>query len=394
MPLRFADFTRTPQTPFAPALQALLGLPETIPACSGTAALVVALHALRQREPKKNAVVVPAYSCPLVPLAVKKIPGLRPVVCDVLPGGFDLDPEKLKDLCSPKTLAAVPVHLGGKVADLTGAQSVARAKGVAVIEDAAQSLGAFDGENSVGLAGDAAFFSLAAGKGLTTYEGGVLFSRDPDLNAALRDAAKALLGPNFLWSLRRNVELLGYLFLYSPARLALTYGRALRRGLDAGDEERAVGDRFALKDVALHGLDAPRLRAAANALERLPDFLKRGRDRAARRLPVLRSLNGVAVIEDRPGTRGTWPFFMLLMPGKEQRDKALGELWKSGLGVSKLFVRALPDYDFLHSALAGQTAECPNARDLANRMLTVSNTGWMDETDFARIAAVLERSVS
>ena len=50
----------------------------------------------------------------------------------------------------------------------------------------------------------------------------------------------------------------------------------------------------------------------------------------------------------------------------------------------KLFVRALPDYPYLAGAVEG--GPCPAARDLAGRMLTVTNTHWLDDAAFARLA--------
>ena len=93
---------------------------------------------------------------------------------------------------------------------------------------------------------------------------------------------------------------------------------------------------------------------------------------------------GAEVLRDDPGGEGIWPFFMVLMPDRDRRDRALGALWRSGLGVSKLFVRALPDYPYLVGAVEG--GPCPAARDLAGRMLTVTNTHWLDDAAFARLA--------
>ena len=252
-----------------------------------------------------------------------------------------------------------------------------------MIEDAAQARGASFGGRSVGLSGDIGFFSLAVGKGLTTYEGGVLFSRDPDLHAELQGTASRILRPGLLWNARRVLELLGYAVAYNPALLPLAYGRPLRRGLDRGDEIAAVGDAFTLDDIPLHRMDPLRLRVAANALERLPAFLEAGRDRAVRRAGMLERA-GAEVLRDDPGGEGVWPFFMVLMPDRDRRDRALGALWRSGLGVSKLFVRALPDYPYLAGAVEG--GPCPAARDLAGRMLTVTNTHWLDDAAFARLA--------
>lgn len=382
LPLRFGDFFRAPEKPFAAGLRDWLGIPGPIMACSGTAAFVVALRTLARRDPRRDRVVVPAYTCPLIPLAVR-LAGLRAVVCDTLPGGFGLDLEALARCCGGTALAVVPAHLGGRASDISGVAAVAQSCGAMVIEDAAQALGASFGGRSVGLHGDIGFFSLAVGKGLTTYEGGVLFSRDPALHAELRETASRVLRPGPLWNARRILELLGYAVAYNPALLPFAYGRPLRRALDRGDEIAAVGDAFTLDGIPLHSMDPLRLRVAANALERLPAFLEAGRERAVRRAGMLERA-GADVLRDDPGGDGVWPFFMVLMPDRARRDRALGALWRSGLGVSKLFVRALPDYPYLAGAIEG--GPCPAARDLADRMLTVTNTHWLDDDAFASLA--------
>lgn len=395
LPPAFGDYARTPALPLAAGLSRLPGLPQPLFTCSGTAALVVALQTLRRRSPQRDTVIMPAYTCPLVPLAARLTPGLRAAVCDTLPGGFDFDPRQLETLCDKRTLAVIPTHLGGRVADAATATEVAGRCGAFVIEDAAQALGAFaENGQSVGLRGDIGFFSLAAGKGLTTFEGGILVSRDAALRAELATAASGLLRPNLLWTLRRNLELFGYSLFYNPSGLRLVYGRNLRKKLAAGDEDAAVGDYFTLSDIPLHSLDALRLRVAANALDRLPAFLAKGRARAMRRIERLARLEGISVIADRPGADGVWPFFMVLLRAKEQRDRALQKLWREGLGVSKLFARALPDYAFLRPILGGpETHDCPNARDLADRMLTVSNTPWLNDAAFEMIVEKLENSL-
>ena len=388
LPIRWADFFREPANPFPRGLRQWLGLPQPIIACSGTASLVVALTTLRRLKPDRTEVVVPAYTCPLVALAAALVPGLRVIACDTLPGGFDFDPAALDALCDAGTLAVVPTHLGGRVADVAAAVSIAGQCGAAVIEDAAQAMGAFSDGASVGLAGDIGFFSLAVGKGLTMYEGGVLFSRDPALATELRDTAGRLLRPGLLWNARRVAELLGYALVYRPDRLGLVYGRHLRKKLAERNEVEAVGDYFTPADVPLHRPDILRLRVAANALERLPGYLDAGRKRALERLTELRRLNGATVVADRAGGDGVWPFFMLLFPRGEQRDRALDALWQKGFGVSKLFVHALPDYAYLAPMLE-PGPESPNARDFAARTLTVTNSHWLDDATFHRIVDIL-----
>jgi dTDP-4-amino-4,6-dideoxygalactose transaminase len=84
---------------------------------------------------------------------------------------------------------------------------------------------------------------------------------------------------------------------------------------------------------------------------------------------------------------------MVLMPGRESRDRALDKLWRAGLGVTKLFVRALPDYSFLAPCFEAGQSNFPNARDLADRMLTITNTHWLGNEDFTRILDALKKSL-
>ncbi|GHV54047.1 hypothetical protein FACS1894206_05990 [Deltaproteobacteria bacterium] len=384
LPLHISDFIRKPGQSFAQGLQRWLRLPSPLLTCSGTAALVIALKTLQQREPRRAKVIIPAYTCPLAVLAAQLVPGLRVVVCDTRHGSIDLDPSALAALCDAQTLAVMPTHLGGRVTDVATAKEIAVKHGAFVIEDAAQALGAFSRERSVGLTGDIGFFSLAAGKGLTTYEGGVLFSKDDSLAAELKATAESALRPHFFWNCRRAVELVGYTFLYRPSMLRHVYGRRLQNLLAQNREVEAVGDYFTTSDIPLHSLDSLRLRVAANALERLPEFLAQGRIRAAGHLARLRELGGVCIVEDRPDADGIWPFFMLLMPDVKRRDRVMRKLWTKGWGVSRLFIHALPDYAYLANLLAGAPG-CANARDFASRMFTISNTPWLDDETFHHI---------
>ena len=111
-PPSLADYLRQPAEPFAAGLSRRFGLPDPVLACSGTAALVVALVAFARRAPNRRDVIVPAYTCPLVPLAVSlasragsPVSGLRVVLCDTLSGGFDFDAQRLERLCVAASVA-------------------------------------------------------------------------------------------------------------------------------------------------------------------------------------------------------------------------------------------------------------------------------------------------
>lgn len=388
LPLRWRDLLNL-SGDLAPALARQFSLPLPALTCSGTAALIIALRVLQQRMPGRTRLIVPAYTCPLVALAAHYCPPLRVVPCDLQPDSIDLDEQQLAQLCDESTLAVVVTHLAGRVADVDAAKRIASAVGAAIIEDAAQAMGALDDGRSVGLKGDVGFFSMALGKGLTTAEGGVLFSRDPVLHQALHRHCRQDLPFSLRWELQRSAELWGYALLYQPRGLHYVYGNALRKALANGDEVAAVGDDFSVYDIPLHRLGGYRQKVGAAALARLPDHLQQGRVRALRRAARLNALPGVTVIMDRPGQQGTWPFLMVVMPSADARDAAMARLWTSGLGVTRLFIQTLPGYAEVLPLLQ-PGGDITRAQAFAARTLSISNSHWLSDALFEQIVDQLK----
>ena len=355
--------------------------------CSGTAAILVALTALKNSSSRRS-VIIPAYTCPFVPLAILRC-GLTPILCDTRRNHFDFCPDALGKLCGDDTLAIMPTHLGGRLADVAMATAVAKRVGAYVVEDAAQALGARYQGQLAGTLGDIGCYSLGVGKGLTIYGGGAIVARDVNIRQQLQEAAKKMVPIQPLLEARRCLELAAYYILYRPVGLSLAFGIALRSKLKKGKLIEAVGDDCSA-NFPLHRVSHWRKSIGANALKRLPDFINQTRLQAIARKSKLAKISSIRVIEDAVGDEGTWPYLLVLMPNQQARDQALSELWGAGLGVGRLFIHALPDYTFLDF----MQTETPNAREFATRTLTISNSLWLNDQDFMKIYGVLERTVA
>jgi dTDP-4-amino-4,6-dideoxygalactose transaminase len=316
--------------------------------------------------------------------------GLKLRLCDLAADGLGFDMAPLAALCDEDTLAIVPTHLAGRVAPVAPVLRLARGCGAFVIEDAAQSFGARRGGQSVGLEGDAGFFSFAAGKGLSLYEGGLWVAHDPALASAIEQAQGELLGRNVWQEFRRCLELAAYALFYRPAFLPWVYGMPLRHALKKGDFLGAAGDVFS-PEISLCRVGSWRQGVGRRALSRLRAFHERTADQAKRRLVMLDHLPGVQVFRDAGDEEGTWPCLMLRLPDQHSRNRALGALWGAGLGVTRMFIHALPDYGYLRSCVPQDA--CPNARDFAARTLAITNSLWLGDADFARITRVLEQVI-
>ncbi len=357
---------------------------------SGAAGLLLALRTLADLDGRRKTVIIPAYTCPLVALAAYQA-GLEIRLCDVVADGFDLDPQQLKKLCDRDTLAVLPTHLAGRVAEVARIRAIAKDCGAFVIEDAAQALGARIRGQSVGLVGDIGLFSLGVGKGLSTYAGGLLLARDPYLRQALAATARRLLRPHRGWEAWRILQWLGYLALYHPRGLVYAYGRPLRRALRRGDLLAAVGDNLP-RHIQLLRMGRFRASVGTRAFARLAAFHTRTEIQAQHRVARLQAIEGVQVLRDTVAGRGVWPVLMLRLPSEAKRDAVLRQLWGERLGVTRMFIHAIPDYPALQQLIC--SAHVPNARALAATTLTVSNSLWLDEAGFSKVLQVITKQLS
>jgi dTDP-4-amino-4,6-dideoxygalactose transaminase len=369
-------------------LAAFVGAQNIQIECSASAALVVALTTLRNISPRRQ-VVIPAYTCPLVALAVLQA-GLQPVACDTRTGHFDFSPDALRACCTRDTLAIIPTHLGGRLADMATITAIAKDAGAYVVEDAAQALGALSQGKSAGSLGDIGVYSLGVGKGLTIYGGGAIVANSAELREKLRATGAEITASRPAREIERILELIGYTVLYRPSMLTLAYGAPLRRHLRHGRLLQAVGDVHP-HTIPMHRVGSWRKNVGAKALKRLPWFLALTTVQALRRKARLQHIPGISVLEDAAGDIGAWPCLFVVMPTQQARDKALQTLWPAGLGVGRMFLHALPDYPDLAPYFGG--AHTPNARDFAARSLTISNSHWLQDSDFAHICNTLEQAL-
>ena len=177
---------------FAAELGAYLGGAHVIPCANGTDALTLALMSLHL--PAGAEVIVPAFTY-VATLEAAALLGLRPVLVDVCPDTFNLDPVAVAAALTPRTGAIIAVHLFGQCADLEALRRLAAQHGVALIEDNAQAIGATfrfaSGETAfagaVGAVGTTSFFPS---KNLGALgDGGALLTRDPARAALLHQLA-------------------------------------------------------------------------------------------------------------------------------------------------------------------------------------------------------------
>lgn len=157
---------------------AYCGTSECIALNSGTSALHLALLAAGV-GPGDEVITVPFTF--VASVAAVLYAGARPVLVDIEPRSFNMDPVLIERAITQRTKAILPVHLYGQSADMDPIMDIARRHGLTVIEDAAQAHGAKYKNRPVGSIGDMACFSFYPGKNLGAYgEGGAVTTSNPE----------------------------------------------------------------------------------------------------------------------------------------------------------------------------------------------------------------------
>jgi dTDP-4-amino-4,6-dideoxygalactose transaminase len=151
---------------------------------SGTAALHLALVALGVGA-GDEVITVPNSFIATVESIIYT--GARPVLVDVDPDTFCMDPARFEAAITPRTKAVIPVHLYGQPCDLESISAIAARHGIAIVEDACQAHGATLNARKTGSLGNAGAFSFYPTKNLGTIgDGGAVTTNDPDLAAKMR----------------------------------------------------------------------------------------------------------------------------------------------------------------------------------------------------------------
>lgn len=145
---------------------------------SGTAALEISLRALGLGC--GDEVIVPSYTFMATAIAVLYVNAI-PVFADIDPETYNIDPKSVEALISERTKAILPVHIGGRPADMDALLSLAKKHDLYIVEDACQAWGAEWKGSRVGAIGEMGAFSFQSSKNITSGEGGIIVTDSEDL---------------------------------------------------------------------------------------------------------------------------------------------------------------------------------------------------------------------
>jgi len=336
-------------TEFERAFAARLGVEHASAVSSGTAGLHLALRAAGVQA--GDEVITTPFSFVASANAIL-YEGARPVFCDIDERTLNLDPAAARAAVSERTAGVLPVHIFGYPADLHAFEELAEERGLFIVEDACEALGAVHADGTpVGARGHPAVFAFYPNKQMTTGEGGVVVCPGAALKERIDSERNQGRAPDMSWL----------------------------------DHDR-LGFNYRLSDIACA--------LGIAQLEKLDELL-RGRERVA--ALYADALAGIEDIElpypDTGGDRRSWFVYVIKLPREVDRDETMLALRERGID-SKPYLPAIHLMSFYRERFGHREGEFPVCEDVARRSLALPFFPQLSEGQVAEVAEALREVLS
>jgi perosamine synthetase len=268
-----------------------------------------------------------------------------PVFVDVDPDTLNIDPAAIEAAITERTRAILPVHIFGYPCAIDRINEIARRHGLAVIEDAAEAVGTIAAGRRVGTHGNPAIFAFYPNKQITTGEGGMLTTDDPELQAGLQSLSNQ--------------------------------GRS-----DTGDwlEHDRLGYNYRLDELSAA--------LGVAQVERIDAILAQRAAVAARYRDLLADIPGVSLpTPDRNGDVRSWFVYVVRLHPSIDRNAVMEGLRARGV-ASKPYLPAIHLQPYFRELGHGE-GECPQSEAAARSTLALPFHTRLDPHDQERVAETL-----
>lgn len=334
---------------------------------SGTGALQLALQALKERHgwPDGAEVIVPALTF-VATVNVVLFNRLTPVLADIDPATFNLDPTRAEEAISDRTVAMIPVHLFGQPADMTAIMAIAERHSLRVIEDSAEALGVNHRGRPVGSFGDFGCFSTYMAHIVTTGIGGLVVADDDENIVRFRSLMNHGRNPRYL---RMDDD----------------------QNLSDDDLLRVVWSRYDFHSIG-QSFRATEMEAALGIgqLERLEENLARRRE-VAQRLTQRLDHPALQLPIVAEGNDHAFMMYPIVCSTPELRDQLIIALERAGIETRFLLpILGQPCYD---GVLDVPDNAFPNARHAVANGFYIGSHPHMTAEDVERIGAIVQTTV-
>lgn len=374
---------------FRSRLSAFLGVDRvtTLPMCR-TGIYLAIKHLVR---PGREVVMAPYTIADVVNMVIAA--GGRPVFADIERSTCSISASSIEALIHADTGAVLVTHLHGIPAAIREVYELCRTKGIPVIEDAAQAFGAIVGGERLGTVADVGVYSFGTYKNITSWYGGAITCKDPELFAAIEAEADRLRFQSRAFLVRRMLHGLLTDMATHPVVFRSSCYWIFRFGFlhDVGwinrfvQEELDLSLRVRLPDTHLGQMTPAQHRLCSGQLDRVDRDNRIRSEKAAR---YRRGLQGIADMLLPPiGAEGAIYTYFPIQSGDDasDRQRLLRHLARHGCDIGPQHLKNCADLP----AFRDFRRDCPNARRAADTVVLLPTYPDYPDGDIDRNLAAL-----
>jgi dTDP-4-amino-4,6-dideoxygalactose transaminase len=282
-------------------------------------------------------------------------------LCDVDPRTLSFDLDALSRIDLRRVTAIVSANLYGIPNELPALETFARQRGLWLVDDAAQALGARVGGRPVGGFGGAGLYSFDKGKNITTIQGGAVLVRDSTLAAAFQRQYERAPRATLLSA----ALLLGKLGIYALALRPALYDRVRRIGA------LGLGKTIYEEDFPIHRYSESLSGVALKLLDRLESLTDVRTGNAHRIQSALAGMSGLRFVSTSQDTVPAFTRFPVLIANSQLRSDVISALHAAGIGATGSYPSALCDVPEVAQHVPSTDQDLPGAREIARTIVTL-----------------------
>jgi len=308
---------------------------------NGTLALIVALQSLRIT----GEVITTPYSFVATTHALHWN-GIKPVFCDINENDFNINPDKIEALITPKTTAIMPVHVYGNPCDNEKIQKIADTYGLKVIYDAAHAFSVEKNNESILNWGDLSILSFHATKTFNTVEGGAIITKDEKL--------------------KQRIDSLKNFGIVNETTIAGI-------GINAKMNEL----------IASFGI---------LQLKNVENEIQKRKQKVNLYRKLLKNINGIQIYSDFENTKHNYSYFPILIDKNKfgkTRDKIYEKLKKNNIFARRYFYPLISQFPTYRGLASAKTENLPTASKITEQVLCLPLYAELKNEDIERITNII-----
>jgi len=331
------------------------------------------------KDPYKNEIILPSYTCYSVPAAVE-IAGLKVRICDISEKTLSYDINALESINFDKVLAIVSANLYGNPDHLSKLEEIAKKHDIILLDDSAQSMNATQNQRYAGTFGDIGVYSLDKGKNITSIQGGVIITNNDKWAELIEESINNFPETTIKQKIEECIKIILYSILLRPWLYWIPTNLSV-----IGLGKTLYTTEYLFSKYSKH------LASISSILFSRIDAISSVRIQNAKLIKKqLEGLPGIRFIQNNIDAQSVALRLPVIIEDKLLRDKIIKSLNSQGIGATNSYPKSIAELDEIQNFLVNKDNVFKNGIYISEHIITLPTTPYLKPKDILTIKQVFQ----